>query len=360
VNCTPPHHLTASNGQQQAHDFWSLVSDDSTQLFDGADPSAAFSAVVSAAGQASASVGAASAASSSASGSKRSPWLPFFVRVAAVSEAGKGSLVRVHEYASARSVAGQDDVYQLRAVLSAVKDGEREHLVAHVLVAPDYVALHTQGQGQGQSSREPQWIVFNDFTVVPVSQYEAVHIDAAWKTPVLLVYSRYEPQASTLAMRVPDPIGDEVLLSMRNALSAAEAAAATRSFSPLLPAELPGAGTLVALDAEFVRVASEEAVSTPGGRRLVVKPVQFMLARVSVVRTWGDEAPFIDDYISTPEAHIQDYLTQFSGLKPGDLDSARSPHHVTTLKHAYLKLRYALQDHWRHPPSLYVMHSIGA
>ena len=42
---------------------------------------------------------------------------------------------------------------------------------------------------------------------------------------------------------------------------------------------------------------------------------------------------------STDESEIQDYLTQFSGLVPGDLDPHRSPHHVTTLKRAYLKLR---------------------
>lgn len=71
----------------------------------------------------------------------------------------------------------------------------------------------------------------------------------------------------------------------------------------------------------------------------MVRPVQFSLGRVSVIRGWGNEEPFIDDYISTPESQIQDYLTQYSGLRPGDLDRTRSPHHVTTLKHAYLKLR---------------------
>ena len=30
----------------------------------------------------------------------------------------------------------------------------------------------------------------------------------------------------------------------------------------------------------------------------------------------------------------------YSGLVPGDLDPARSPHYLTTLKRAYLKLRY--------------------
>jgi PAB-dependent poly(A)-specific ribonuclease subunit 2 len=74
-----------------------------------------------------------------------------------------------------------------------------------------------------------------------------------------------------------------------------------------------------------------------------VRPNRLSLARVSVVRGDGEleGVPFIDDYIASVEP-VVNYLTEFSGIEPDDLDPELSRHNLVTLKTAYKKLRLLL------------------
>ncbi|KAJ3114895.1 poly(A)-specific ribonuclease [Phlyctochytrium bullatum] len=85
---------------------------------------------------------------------------------------------------------------------------------------------------------------------------------------------------------------------------------------------------------------TEELEIRSDGTRSVIKPSRLGLARVSVIRGIGSGSgmPFIDDYINSSEP-IVDYLTEFSGIKVGDLDPNVSTKPLVPLKAAYKKLR---------------------
>ncbi|CCW67939.1 unnamed protein product [Phytomonas sp. Hart1] len=103
-------------------------------------------------------------------------------------------------------------------------------------------------------------------------------------------------------------------------------------------------GDLVAIDAEYVVLKwphkDEEADFVYSAHR---KP-RMGLARVSCVlsREDGDERTIVDDYVHILE-EIDDYVTQFSGIHPGDLDPLQSTKNLTSFKSTCLKLR-ALAD----------------
>jgi hypothetical protein len=110
------------------------------------------------------------------------------------------------------------------------------------------------------------------------------------------------------------------------------------------------------LDAEFVwvgppqvqqAVTSEAALLSAVQQTPEKKQGRFSLARVSVVGDRGSDHDYdtvLDEYIASRE-RITDYLTRFSGIKPGDLDPSVSPHIVTTLKVCWLGLAVVLLVH---------------
>lgn len=75
------------------------------------------------------------------------------------------------------------------------------------------------------------------------------------------------------------------------------------------------------------------------GIREVIRPDFHALGRVSVVRGEGEDEglAFIDDWIQVKEP-VTDYLHNFSGISPGDLDPRTSAHCVVSLKVAYKRL----------------------
>ncbi|KZZ88317.1 Exonuclease, RNase T/DNA polymerase III [Ascosphaera apis ARSEF 7405] len=189
------------------------------------------------------------------------------------------------------------------------------------------------------SSRQPdpknRWYLFNDFLVTEVQRDEALSFQQMWKTPCTLTYQVKN------ARHVMDDTWkealDSTLLFFEYSLNNRRPTSANQILST---AEKPTPGTPVALDTEFVDLEKAEFEVKADGTQEMIRPSKSGLARVSVIRGSDgprEGTPFIDDYITIND-HIVDYVTLYSGIKPGDLDLRQSQHNLVPLKIAYKKL----------------------
>jgi PAB-dependent poly(A)-specific ribonuclease subunit 2 len=226
-------------------------------------------------------------------------------------------------------------MYDLTAVVCYINDpssSEKRNVVALINVPDSYVS--------DAQRADHRWYLFNDFSIAPVSAQEAVWFSLDWKVPCILYYSTREIVESQSG--ISPPITKEVFTE--DACIARSWGTGGITFTPLTDNEFPKKADLVAMDAEFVTLNQEEAELRSDGKMSMIKPSQMSVARITCIRGSGpmEGVPFIDDYISTQE-QVVDYLTKFSGIKPGDLDANFSSKHLTTLKSTYTKLRF-LQD----------------
>ncbi|KAI6151085.1 ubiquitin carboxyl-terminal hydrolase-domain-containing protein [Pisolithus tinctorius] len=224
--------------------------------------------------------------------------------------------------------------YELRAIVCQITTKTKQsHLVALIKVPPAHV-YHAE---TGVNTKGP-WYLFNDFVVRNISEEEALSFPSTWKKPSILYLERTDVRDRLDFRGLPDEL-DPSILSQDTSISINRDKSLIRH-EPLRFEELPTPGTLVAIDAEFVSMQQEEIEYRSDRTSRVLRPARLSLARVSVLRGDGPKegVPFIDDHIHTSEA-IVDYLTEFSGIKYGDLDPHLSPFTLTPLKLVYKKLR---------------------
>ena len=184
---------------------------------------------------------------------------------------------------------------------------------------------------------EDQWVLFNDFSVRFICTEEAIGFPAPWKSPCVIILERIDSHAVLDLSSLPTQLNSGILLQD---VSMAFNRQPTARHSILDPTEIPIPGTLIAIDAEFVSLQAEEMEFRADGTKKVLRPSHMSLARVSVLRGQQprEGEPFIDDYILTKE-EVVDYLTEYSGIRAGDLDRNNSAHTLVPLKVAYKKLR---------------------
>ncbi|KAJ3516724.1 hypothetical protein NLJ89_g949 [Agrocybe chaxingu] len=227
---------------------------------------------------------------------------------------------------------GTDDpeeiAYDVRALVVKITGKDRKsHLVAIIKVP-----------GADRDDGSSPWFLFNDFVVTNISQDEALGFPDRWKVPAVIYLERPDMHDMLDFSGLLSDL-DQSILSRDTSISSNRDSALIKH--RLLDVdELPKPGSLVAIDAEFVSMQQEETEFRSDGAKKVLRPARLSLARVSVLRGAGPHAgmPFIDDHIHTSEI-IVDYLTEFSGIKFGDLDPSLSPYTLTPLKLVYKKLR---------------------
>ncbi|XP_053669527.1 PAN2-PAN3 deadenylation complex catalytic subunit PAN2 isoform X2 [Anopheles marshallii] len=263
--------------------------------------------------------------------------------------------------------------YNLSAVVCYINDGSQRNLVSLIHVPACYQELKQPGDSNPMGG----WYIFNDFSISPVPVQEAVWFTLDWKVPCVLFYTssglaeeqcRQElgfnsEQLTQYVNPFTTDLYEEETTDDGSGLAPEDGATDTMGkdegddkhpdrdtesailFKSLGRNECFQAGDLVAMDAEFVTLNPEESEIRSDGKMSTVKPSHMSVARITCIRGQGDYegVPFMDDYISTQE-QVVDYLTKFSGIKPGDLDANFSNKRLTTLKNSYQKLRFLVDS----------------
>ncbi|SMN18988.1 similar to Saccharomyces cerevisiae YGL094C PAN2 Essential subunit of the Pan2p-Pan3p poly(A)-ribonuclease complex [Maudiozyma saulgeensis] len=188
-----------------------------------------------------------------------------------------------------------------------------------------------------------KWYLFNNYLVVEIDEEEALNASQPWKCIEIVVYCDSEEIRKPFFSVDTYQIDRSILF--RDHFAAGIRETKKKEYTLLTQKEAPKAGTLIAIDAEFVTLNNELNEIDCKGMKTVIKSKKTALARLSIVR--GEEGeefgkPFIDDYVVNTN-RIEDYLTKFSGIEPGDLDPVKSDKTLVTLEVIYRKVWLLMQ-----------------
>lgn len=254
-------------------------------------------------------------------GNKGRSYLPSKLAISVLGDGVRVEEIRSDEEENAIKERGDHAVYLLRSMVVQVQaDKDPPHLVSFAKI-------------------EESWYLFNDFLVRQIPEEEVLSFSGPWKVPAVLVWERIDRQV--VDVNALEQRADPALLT-KDLTIAHRRDPTLKRHEPLSEEEeLPiQPGMICPIDSEFVALNQEELEVSSTGSRRMIRPSRLSLARVSVLRGQGprEGEAFVDDFIWTKDP-VVDYLTQFSGIKSGDLDPRTSKHTLVPLRVAYKKLR---------------------
>ncbi|CAH6722471.1 PAN2-PAN3 deadenylation complex catalytic subunit Pan2p [[Candida] jaroonii] len=211
-----------------------------------------------------------------------------------------------------------DNKYELLGYVAEINNGPETSIGNHNLIT--FVKI------------EGKWYLFNDFLVMEIHEDEVFNFKKDNKRPLILLYQHSQPPPM-LKITNNEDINDSILYKDHFALNIREDY--IKQYKLLTKEDPPQPGSLIAIDAEFVMLQKELFEINFQGIKNLIKPKKSSLARISVIK--DDETPFIDDYIIHSQK-IEDYITSFSGIEPGDLDPVNSTKNLVTFQTSYRRL----------------------
>lgn len=215
--------------------------------------------------------------------------------------------------------------------------------VARVNTTDGETRLVTYARIFDASVRDFKWYLFNGYLAVEILEEEALDVSPWWKTPECIIYCDAEELRKPFFPVDTYRINYDILY--RDHFANGIRQNTKLQYKLLSKEEAPHPGTLVAIDAEFVILNDELSDIDCNGVRKIIKPRQTALARLSAIRCQEGAlfgVPFIDDYIFSNE-HIEDYVTRYSGICPGDLDLEKSTKQLVSREVTYRKVWLLLQ-----------------
>ena len=182
---------------------------------------------------------------------------------------------------------------------------------------------------------QDKWYLFNDFMVIEIDKREVFNFKKDNKKMVVLLYENIDTLEPIFKFNQENMniVNQEILYRDHFALDIKQDY--VKQYRLLTQQDPPKPGSLIAIDAEFVVLQNDLMEINSTGTKTLIRPKKLSLARLSVIDE--HEVPFIDDYVIHSN-HIEDYITSFSGIEPGDLSPTESKKNLVTHQTCYRRL----------------------